>query len=111
MGFGFELSGNIYEIDDDGFLQNLGDWNEEVAEYLAYLDDVVLSDDHWEVIHIVRDCYREHGISPEIKLLLKEMDSRLGQSKGRATYLLMLFPGGAVQASRVAGVPRPLGCI
>ncbi|HZD59383.1 MAG TPA: TusE/DsrC/DsvC family sulfur relay protein [Anaerolineae bacterium] len=111
MSFGFELDGNIYEIDDDGFLQDLDDWSEEVAEYLAYLDDVVLSDAHWEVIRIVRDCYREHGISPEVNLLLKEMGSRLGQGKGQGAYLLMLFPGGAVQASRIAGTPRPVGCI
>jgi len=109
--FGFELNGTTYDIDEEGFLEDLGNWTEEVAEYLAYLDDVVLADDHWQVMHIVRDYYHKHGTSPETKLLLKEMDGRLGQGKGQASYLLTLFPGGAVQACRVAGTPRPLGCI
>lgn len=111
MSFELELDGKIYEIDDDGFLQNPDGWNEEVAEYLAYLDDVVLSDAHWEIIRIVRDHYEEHGIVPDIKILLKEMNNRLGHDKGAVTYLFMLFPNGAEQASKIAGTPRPLGCI
>jgi tRNA 2-thiouridine synthesizing protein E len=71
----------------------------------------VLSDAHWDIIRIVRDYYREHGVSPEINLLLKQMQSRLGAKKGTGIYLLMLFPDGAVQASRVAGTPKPFGCI
>lgn len=111
MNYGFPLNDRVYEIDADGFLLNLDDWDAEVGEFLAYLDDLVLSDAHWEIIDIVRDYYRRYGISPEINVLLAQMKKKLGPDKGKPIYLLSLFPNGAVQVSKIAGTPKPPGCI
>ena len=46
-------------LDEDGFLEDASLWDEEVAEKLAETEDVVLTDEHWEVINYLRGYYGE----------------------------------------------------
>ena len=48
------------ETDKEGFLRNTGDWNPAIAERLADLDGITLTDDHWEVNHLVRDYFQNY---------------------------------------------------
>ena len=99
-------------LDKHGYLANLNDWNEQVAEAFAALENINLSAAHWEVVHFVRQFYLEFNTSPAIRLLVKAMAQQLGTDKGNSKYLFLLFPQGpAKQATRIAGLPKPAKCL
>lgn len=107
-----EFNGKEYQTDKHGYLLNLDDWNEHIALHIATLEQVQMSDNHWEVVHFVRDFYQEYQTSPAIRLLVKAMKKQLGEEKGNSMYLYKLFPKGpAKQATRIAGLPKPAKCI
>ncbi|MBF0609743.1 MAG: TusE/DsrC/DsvC family sulfur relay protein [Magnetococcales bacterium] len=108
----FELNGKTYETDEDGYLLNLADWNEDVAHYLAKTEEVEMSEPHWEVVHFLREYYDEYKIAPMIRILTKAIGKKLGKEKGNTKYLYDLYPGGpAKQACKIAGLPKPTGCV
>ncbi|MCE5194815.1 MAG: TusE/DsrC/DsvC family sulfur relay protein [Nitrospiraceae bacterium] len=107
-----EFKGKQFEIDDDGYIVNLEEWNKELAEHLAVLDGVKLTPAHWEVIDFLRNYYKQYQIAPMIKILAREVGKVLGPEKGNTKYLYELFPGGpARQACKYAGLPKPTGCV
>ena len=104
--------GKILETDEEGYLSNLADWSEEVAQKMATDDNCHLTDDHWEVINFLRDYYAKYQIAPPIRVLTKAIGKKLGPEKGSSRYLYELFPyGPAKQACRYAGLPKPTGCV
>ncbi len=107
-----EFEGKQIEVDDDGYVINLGDWSEGLAQFLADQDDIKLTDEHWEIINFLRDYYQKYQIAPMIKILVKEIGKAMGKEKGNTKYLYQLYPGGpAKQACRYAGLPKPTGCV
>ena len=107
-----EVNGKSYEVDEEGYLMNLNEWNPEVAEALAQSDDASLSETHWEVINFLREYYEEYQIAPAVRVLTKAIGKRLGKDKGNSKYLYELFPyGPAKQACKYAGLPKPTGCV
>jgi tRNA 2-thiouridine synthesizing protein E len=99
-------------LDKDGFLKNLGDWNAEVAVYLAQTVDVEMTPAHWEVIDLLRQFHADTGISPAMRILVKMVKKGLGPDKGNSIYLLTLFPDSPAKlASKIAGLPRPTNCL
>jgi tRNA 2-thiouridine synthesizing protein E len=107
-----EVNGKTIELDEEGYLTNLADWNEEAAKILASQDDIELTENHWEVINFLRDYYDEYQIAPAVRVLTKAIGKKLGKDKGNSKYLYELFPyGPAKQACRFAGLPKPTGCI
>lgn len=108
----FELNGQTYETDEDGYLINLSDWNEDVAKHLAVTESVDMTDSHWEVVNFLREYYDEYKIAPMIRILTKAIGKKLGKDKGNTKYLYDLYPGGpAKQACKIAGLPKPTGCV
>ncbi len=108
----FELNGATYETDEDGYLLNLDQWSKEVADYLAAEEDVEMTEAHWEVINFLREYYEEYKIAPMIRILTKAIGKKLGKEKGNTKYLYELYPGGpAKQACKIAGLPKPTGCV
>ncbi len=108
----FELNGHSYETDEDGYLVSISDWSEVVANHLAETESVEMSDAHWEVVNFLREYNDEYKIAPMIRILTKEIGKKLGQEKGTAKYLYDLYPGGpAKQACKIAGLPKPTGCV
>ena len=108
----FELNGKSYETDEEGYLVNLGDWNEDVAQYLAQQEGVALTENHWEVINFLRDYYNEFQIAPAVRVLTKAIGKQFGEEKGNSKYLYELFPyGPAKQACKIAGLPKPTSCV
>ena len=108
----FELNGQTYETDEDGYLVNLADWSEDVAGYLAEAESVDMTTSHWEVVHFLREYYEEYKIAPMIRILTKAIGKKLGKDKGNTKYLYDLYPGGpAKQACKIAGLPKPTGCV
>jgi tRNA 2-thiouridine synthesizing protein E len=109
---GFEFKGKFYETDDEGYLQNLDDWNEEVAEHIAKMENIEMNDARWEVVYFLKEYYEKYKIAPMIKILLKEMKKKFGPEKGNNKYLYELFPAGpAKQACKIAGLAKPTGCV
>ena len=109
----FDLNGNHYETDEDGYLIDLGEWSTEVAEYIANNEDVPMSEKHWDVVNFLRDYYEEYQIAPMVKILIKEIASKNEMKKKDASsFLYDLFPNGpAIQACKIAGLPKPTGCV
>ncbi len=98
-------------LDHDGYLENLSDWNPEVAELLANQDGICLTDDHWEIIHILRDFYQSFEMAPSQRPFVKHIANTLGKEKGNSMYLMRLFPESPAKvAARIAGLPRPTNC-
>ncbi len=102
----FEVNGKSYEVDEDGFLQDPSIWNAEVAKDFAGLEEIKdLTDDHWKVINYLRNYYLEFGIAPMIRKLCKETGFKLNQ-------IYDLFPSGPAKgACKLAGLPKPTGCV
>ena len=60
-----EVGGKQIEVDEDGYIQNLDDWSEDVANYIAKVESVEMTDAHWEVVNFLRDYYKEYKIAPD----------------------------------------------
>jgi tRNA 2-thiouridine synthesizing protein E len=100
------------EVDEEGFLVNLGDWTKEICETMASDDDIVLTDEHWSVLNFLRDYYEEYQVAPAVRVLTKQIKKKMGKEKGNSKYLYSLFPyGPGKQGCRFAGLPKPTGCI
>jgi len=101
-----ELVGRKLELDADGHLKNLNDWDKEVAKEFAILEGIeALTDRHWLVIEFMRKEFKEKGDAPSIRKLTKE-------SGVDTKELYALFPKGpAKKAAKIAGLPKPKGCI
>jgi TusE/DsrC/DsvC family sulfur relay protein len=107
-----EINGKALDIDDDGYLNNQDDWNTDVASYFATTEDIEMTPLHWEVVNFLREYYKYYQIAPMVRILVKEIGKRFGPDKGTVKYLYELFPGGpAKQACKIAGLPRPTGCV
>ena len=94
------------EVDEDGFIQDPDLWNQDLAQFLAQMEGIEnMSDDHWKVVNFLRSYYLEFGIAPMIRKLCKETGFTL-------KYIYELFPSGPAKgACKVAGLPKPDGCV
>ena len=99
-------------LDKEGYLLNLNDWDEEIAHHLATLEDITLTDNHWEIIYLLRDFYQEFQVSPAMRPLVKAVSKKLGADKGKSIYLMTLFPGSPAKLiAKLDGLPKPENCI
>jgi tRNA 2-thiouridine synthesizing protein E len=106
------VGGKEIEVDEEGYLVTLDDWTEEVANYLAQGESLALDSSHWEIINFLREYYQEYQIAPAVRVLTKAVGKKLGADKGNSKYLYELFPyGPGKQACKIAGLPKPTGCI
>ncbi len=106
------VDGRHIELDDDGYLRDLAEWNEDVAQALAEREGLALETAHWEVIHLLRDFYREFQLSPATRPLIKYVALKLGAEKGNSLHLNRLFNGTPAKlAAKLAGLPKPSNCL
>ena len=108
----YELNGTTYESDEEGYLVDISAWNKELAELIAEDENIEMNDDAWEVVNFLRNYYEEYQIAPAVRVLTKAVKKSLGPEKGNSKYLYELFPyGPAKQACKIAGLPKPTGCV
>jgi tRNA 2-thiouridine synthesizing protein E len=108
----YELNGQTIEHDEEGFITDVSQWTKELADYLAEKENIKMTPEHWEVVNFLRGYYNEYQIAPAIRVLVKQMKVAFGPEKGNNKYLYELFPyGPAKQACKIAGLPKPTGCI
>ena len=107
-----QLDPSSIALDQDGNLAHLEQWSEAVAQLLAQTHGIELSPAHWEVLWLVRNFYKQRGLSPVMRILVKLVERELGPVKGNSLYLLSLFPDSPAKlAARIAGLPRPVNCL
>jgi tRNA 2-thiouridine synthesizing protein E len=94
------------EIDEDGFIQEPDKWNKEVAEELAKAENAYpMGEDHWKLVNYLRDYYLKYEIAPPVRMLVKQTGLDLKK-------IYELFPGGPAKgACKIAGLPKPTGCV
>jgi tRNA 2-thiouridine synthesizing protein E len=101
-----ELAGKPIKFDADGHMASREEWSEDIALALAQEEGIeTLSDRHWIVLNFMRKEFDAKGDAPSIRKLTKE-------SGVDTKELYQLFPKGpAKKAAKIAGLPKPKGCI
>jgi TusE/DsrC/DsvC family sulfur relay protein len=100
------IAGATVETNDEGFFTDPAQWTEAMAVELAATAGIVdLTDRHWQVIKFMRQQYFDKGTGPTVRML--------GKASGVSVKeLYQLFPKApAKTAARIAGIPKPRGCI
>ncbi len=93
------------EYDDDGYMTDASAWTPEIGEAIATVLEISLTDRHWDVINFAREEYEESGEAPTLRKI-----SNVGGVPMKELY--DLFPGGPAKiAAKIAGLPKPTGCI
>jgi len=100
------------ETNKEGFLQDSSLWTPEVGNALAAAHGVELSDEHWEVLNLLRDFCDQGNEPPSMRHLSREIREHLGADKAKSIYLMRLFGSSpAKMAARLAGLPKPKNCL
>lgn len=95
--------------DSDGFLLDPEDWDEDIAQTIANEYQLILTEAHWHVINLIRSCFGESGIVPELRTILKHLKLELGKDIATRKYIYNLFPYGyGQQGCKIAGMRKPL---
>ena len=107
----YQNNGSAVPADDEGYLQDVNLWSRELADQIAGVEQIDLTEQHWEIVDYIRNYYDEYKVAPAIRMLTKLIKKDMGPDKGNPTYLFSLFPEGpAKQAAKIAGLPKPPGC-
>lgn len=101
-----ELGGRAFEVDGEGFLQQPRTWDDGVAALMATTEGITeMTREHWAVVHYIREYWEANDTAPMIRKLCQATSLNL-----RTIY--KLFPSGPAKgACKVAGLPKPDGCV
>jgi TusE/DsrC/DsvC family sulfur relay protein len=102
-----EYQGRQIELNEEGFLANPDEWTEDIALVLAKDQENIdiLSPEHWAVIRFIRAYYLEKKLAPMVRAICKTTNLQLRQ-------IYDLFPSGPAKgACKLAGLPKPDGCV
>jgi TusE/DsrC/DsvC family sulfur relay protein len=100
-------AGVTVDVNDEGFFTNPDQWTEEMGPEIAAQEGIgtPLSEDHWRVIKFMRAEYFDKGMGPTVRILGKTSGVPIKE-------LYQLFPKGPAKlAAKIAGIPKPRGCI
>jgi TusE/DsrC/DsvC family sulfur relay protein len=99
-------AGSEVAVNDEGFFDDPGQWTEDMAPEIAREAGVGdLTEQHWRVIKFMRHEYESKGTGPTVRILGKTSGVSIKE-------LYQLFPRGPAKlAAKVAGIPKPRGCI
>lgn len=97
--------------DSEGYLLDLDDWSEDFARAEAQHEGLVLTDEHWQVIHFLREYLHEHRVQPQVRIMIRHFAQAWGPQRGNNHTLHQLFPlgGPQKQGNRLAGLLRTKG--
>jgi tRNA 2-thiouridine synthesizing protein E len=106
------VNGNVIELSEAGWLNNLDEWSEALAAEIAKNEKIPeLTDEHWDIINEARDYFQENGMVAEPRVFSKIMKQKYGKDRSSQKYIYSLFPTGLIKcANKIAGLPRPKGC-
>ena len=94
------------EFDKEGFMMKPELWNPEVASTIAKDEGIdALDETQWKVVNFIREYWKENDMAPAVRLICKDA----GIS---ARQIYKLFTSGPARgACRIAGLPKPDGCV
>lgn len=91
-------------VNEEGYMTNFAEWNKEIGEELAKENNIALTPKHWEVINYIQTEYKN-----EVPLTIRKI-GKSGVVDIKEFYAL--FPVGPLKtATKIAGIPKPAGCI
>lgn len=92
-------------MNEEGYLLDSNQWDESIADAIALEESVgPLTDEHMKLIRYLRE-QQTKGVALTIRGIGKS-----GVVTIKEFY--ELFPGGPLKkASKIAGIPKPVGCI
>ncbi len=102
-----EVNGVTLDLSEEGFLTDPQKWTREAAEALAKSEEglAALTAEHWAVVDIIRDHYLKTNLAPMVRLICKGTGFPL-------RHIYELFPSGPAKgACKIAGLPKPDGCV
>jgi len=101
-----EFKGKKFDVDEDGFLQKFEQWSPEWVEYVKDEEGIPeISEEHQKVLDFLQDYYQKNGIAPMVRILSKVTGFKL-------KHIYELFPSGPGKgACKMAGLPKPTGCV
>ncbi|MBW1614988.1 MAG: TusE/DsrC/DsvC family sulfur relay protein [Deltaproteobacteria bacterium] len=101
-----EHQGKTFIVDEDGFIDDYASWSEEWVDYVRKEEGIKdMTDEHRKVVDVLRDYYEKNGIAPMVRVLSKVTGFKL-------KYIYELFPSGPGKgACKMAGLPKPTGCV
>jgi len=106
------VEGRSITLDKEGYLTRLSDWSENVAIAIANNEGIDLTEEHWEILNLLRKFHAQFEHAPAMRILVKAVKKQFGEAKGNSIYLMSLFPDSpAKRAARIAGLPRPTNCL
>ena len=99
-------AGRSVTVNDEGFFENPNEWSEEMAPEIARTAGIEdLTEHHWQIIKFMRAQFAQKGTGPTVRVLGKTSGISIKE-------LYQLFPKGpAKTAAKIAGIPKPRGCI
>jgi tRNA 2-thiouridine synthesizing protein E len=101
-----EIGSKNIEFDKDGFMAEPDLWDAEVAAAIAREEGInEISEKHWAIVNFIRDHWKEHDLAPPVRMICQEIGVSV-----RDIYKLFTS-GPARGACRVAGLPKPDGCV
>ena len=100
------IGGIDVELNEEGFLLDPSKWNEAMAVELARREGIEsMNDQQWKVVRFMRAEYEAKGAGPSVRVLGKTSGVTIKE-------LYLLFPKGPAKlAAKIAGIPKPRGCI
>ncbi len=100
-----QIAGREIEVNEEGYLLDPKQWDESIAAAIAEEEGVgPLTESHLKLIRFLRE-QQSKGVALTIRGIGKS-----GVTTIKEFY--ELFPGGPLKkASKVAGIPKPVGCI
>jgi TusE/DsrC/DsvC family sulfur relay protein len=108
-----EVNGQIIQLSEAGWLENLDEWSEELAVEIAKTEKITdgLTEEHWDIIKEAREYFQDNGSVCEPRAFSKIMKKKFGKDRSDQKYIYSLFPTGLIKcANKIAGLPRPKGC-
>ena len=97
---------------EQGFLRDIDAWDESVGRVIAAMNDIQMSEAHWEIVSFIRGYYLQFKHLPNARVFTKAIRNEFGKEKGNSRYLHGLFPEGPLKyACKIAGLPKPPTCM
>ena len=102
-----EVNGKSIATTDDGYLEDVNDWNQEVAQAIADADELPMTDRHWDVVKYLRDEHmNNNGAEPNERGIMKAMGKVWGE-KVSSKIMYEMFPTmPSKQGRKIAGLPK-----
>lgn len=103
----YEVDGKTIETDANGYLVNVGDWNNTVAEIIAKEEGIEMSEKHWDLVNYLRDEYVNNGGNqPNTRNIVKAMSDKWGEKLGQKDVYALFPRDPSKQGGRIAGLPE-----